>query len=180
MTDKANTPNLKDILNKGLKVSGSEIPDGTYPATLAGYSEPWWQDQTASKFYKQGDPQTKLMMKAQFAIWVKTPKGAEKLEPVEMMLNVPNGKAHIKSGVYKFIKALLNGDPELIDKDGNFSDRVNLAMLIGRSATLSVKTNEKGFAQVESLQSPIDGPKYPTAEEAKALSFDADGGDAPF
>lgn len=157
-------PSLEDVVNKTQKVTGTEVPEGTYPGTLYGYSEPFWLNQS-EKFKKPGQPDKKLMVRAEFGVRLKDGK----VETSGMMFQVPNGEIHRKSNSYKFVKALALGDAELMNEKGDVSASFTLKKLIGKQAMVSVKNNEKGFPQVDGLLAPVDGAKYPTLEECKAL-----------
>lgn len=157
-------PSLDDVLNKPQKITGTEVPEGTYPGTLYGYSEPFWLAQS-EKFKKPGQPDKKLMVRAEFGVRLKDGK----VETTGMMFQVPQGEIHRKSNSYKFVKALAMGDAELMNADGDVAASFTLRKLIGKTAMVSVKNNDKGFPQVDGLLAPVDGAKYPTLEECKDL-----------
>jgi hypothetical protein len=171
MSEKEPVPSLEDVLSKTQKVTGTDVAEGTYPGTLYGYSEPFWLAQS-EKFKKPGQPDKKLMVRAEFGLRLKDGKIGE----AGMMFQVPNGEIHRKSNSYKFVKALASGDPELMNAEGDVAASFTLKKLIGKHASVSVKNNEKGFPQVEGLLPPIDGAKYPTLEECKSLGSE----DVPF
>lgn len=162
--NKEPTPSLEDILSAKQKATGNEVPEGTYPGTLYGYSAPFWLE-VSEKFRKPGKPDKKLMFRAEFGIRLKDGQ----VETVGMMLQVPDGEIHKKSNNYKVVKALAAGDPELINDKGDLAAGFTLKRLIGKNAMLEVKNNEKKFPQVENIAQPVDGLKYPTLEECKDL-----------
>lgn len=175
MSEHEPTPKLADIINAKQKVTGNDVPEGTYPGTLYGYSDPFWLT-TAERFRKPGQPEKRLMIRAEFGITLQ--KGG--LESVGMMFPVPQGELHRKSNAYKFVKALASSDPEIMNANGDVSDSFTLARLIGKTAMLAVKNNEKGFPQVDGLLPPLDGGKYPSLEDCKPLAESGDSGKVPF
>ena len=163
-TTKEPVPSLEDILDHKQKVTGTEVPEGTYPGTLYGYSEPFWL-KTSEQYKKPGQPDKRLMIRAEFGITLKSGQ----VESAGMMFQVPQGEIHRKSNAYKFVKSLASGDAELMNDKGDVAASFTLKKLIGKAAMVAVKNNEKGFPQVDGLLPPIDGAKYPTLEECKDL-----------
>lgn len=163
-TTKEPVPSLEDVVSKTQKVTGTEVPEGTYPGTLYGYSEPFWL-KTSEKFLKPGQPEKRLMIRAEFGLRLK----GGNVESAGMMFQVPQGEIHRKSNSYKFVKALASGDAELMNDKGDVAASFTLKKLIGKSAMIAVKNNDKGFPQVEGLLPPIDGANYPKLEECKDL-----------
>lgn len=169
--NKEPVPSLEEITGKAQKVTGTEVPEGTYPMTLYGYSEPFWL-KTSEKFLKPGQPEKRLMIRAEFGLVLKTGQ----VESAGMMFQAPQGEIHRKSNAYKFVKTLAGSDPELMNDNGDVAASFTLKKLIGKRAMGSIKNNEKGFPQIEGLLPPIDGAKYPTLEECKSLGSE----DVPF
>src|SRR5882757_5649931 len=109
---------LEELMDSDLQVTGADIPDGTYAAMLFEFSEPWEMDATKSKFFKAGDAATKTVFHASFGL---IDKGGT-LQRVDHMLPFPDGgAANRRSNVYKLLKAVATGKPELIKEDGNFA-----------------------------------------------------------
>lgn len=158
-------PSLEDILSAPLKKTGSDIPDGSYAATLYGFSEPFYVP-TAEQFRRQGQPDKSLRIEMQFA--VKTKDG---LQSVEFLVAMPEG-GHVnqKSNLFKALKAMRGSDPKFMTKEGNMVPGVNLKSFIGSPATVQVSHNKKEFPKVDAVASPIDGMVCPTLKECKALT----------
>lgn len=161
---------LDELMNAPLKATGGDVPPGSYGGVLFGFSEPIEMDATKSKFYKQGQPAVKLMFEASFGILDKT--GGATF--VELFMPFPDGgAANRKSTLYKTLKALATGT-SLMDADGNFSKGTTLKSFVGLKAVLTVKNNDREFPNVESVAPPIEGARYPTMEQLKAIPMESD------
>jgi hypothetical protein len=157
-------PSLDDILNQAPKTTGNDISPGSYPATLYGFSEPF-RVKTSEKFRKPGQPDSRVVFDAKFAIFDKTGQIADQT----YLLPVPDGgKVNRKSNMFKMLTALAGGNPELVDADGNIKGK--LSAFIGSNAVLAVGKNEEGWPKVEGVGPKMAGGKYPTLEECKGLA----------
>lgn len=166
---------LKDILNAPLRATGVEIPEGSYPGVLLGFSDAR-RVPIAEKFRKANGPSDRLCFDANYVIRIKD--GSCQL--VSYLLPVPEGGAtNKKSNLYKMLRALAAGRPGLMTDDG-FASGVTLESFLGASATVSI-ARKGDWSNIEGISSPLDGAKYPTDEELKVLkSSAADSGDIPF
>lgn len=157
-------PNLKDVLGKDLLATGQDVPEGSYPGVLFAFGEPFML-KVAEQFRKPGKPDERAVMELHFGIRVK-----EAMCSVAYLVPVPEGGATNKrSNLYKALKALKGQDPKYFDKEGNFAKGVTLERFLGSTSTVQVKKNSKDFPQVEALSSPMDGVKYPSLDDTKAL-----------
>ncbi len=171
MTETTNTPSLADIENQELRATGQDIPDGSYGATLFGFTEPFWMP-VSEQFRKPGQPEKRLCFDARFGFYDK----AGQLTELTYLMPVPDGgAANRKSNLYKVLKALSAGNVELINAEGNIPKGVKLASFVGRSGVLSVIKNKKDWPQISSVSPRMDGIKYPTVEECKANLKGSDG-----
>jgi len=163
---------LDDVLGGELKITGADLPDGSYPATLFGFGAPFKMKVT-EQFRKEGGPEFKTNFELRFGLRDK--QGA--LVEVAYMCGIPEGgEVNRRSNLWKGISALANGDATLIDeKNGVFMKGVKLTSFLGKTAVLNIKKNKKDFPQVESIGRPMDGVKYPTMEECKALLTSSQG-----
>lgn len=164
-TNKEGKPSLAALLDAPLQATGGDVPPGSYGGTLIGFSEPIEMDATKSQFYKPGQPAKKLMFEATFGVFDKqgTPTA------VEYFLPFPEGGiTNRKSNVYKMLKALAMGS-DLIDANGNFAKGTTLKSFYGKQGVLNIKTNDKSFPVIESVGAFMDGAKYPTMEQCKAI-----------
>lgn len=164
---------LAMLMDAPLQATGADIPEGSYGATLYGFSEPTEMDATKSKFYKQGDPPKKVMFEAYFGLYDKNGVPAR----VEYFLPVPDGGVtNRKSNVYKMLKSLATGTP-LIAADGSFAKGTTLKSFMGLNAVLAVKKNDKDFPNVASVGPKMDGVKYPTLEECQKIVVEPEASD---
>lgn len=156
---------LDDVLNQPLKTTGSDVPEGSYPGTLYKFGEPFEVDNTRGKFYKEGQPSKRVVFEACFGIYDKVGK----LESIEYLIPVPDGgAANKKSNLYKMLKGLATGTA-LMTAEGEFAPGTSLKSFIGATGVVAVKKNDQDFANVSGVGPKMDGAKYPTLEECKAL-----------
>lgn len=150
--------NLDDVLNQEVKATGAEITEGSHPGVLFGFGQPF---KLSSNF---GPPRDVFDLR--FAMYDRNGVVAE----VCILCPVPTGgELHRRSKMYKIAKALANGDASLM-KGEDFVSGFKLTSLLGRPAILAVKKNAKDFPQVDSVNPPMAGAKFPTAEECKTLA----------
>lgn len=166
---------LDDVLNTQLKKTGFDIPEGSYPAVLFGYGEPF-KLKVAEKFRRPGQPEDRAVMDLRFGI--RLPDG--KVVEVNRLVSVPTaGGAGSKGNLFKALKAMRGSDPKFFTDKGDFAEGVNLKAFIGSPATVQVTKNDKGFAQVEAVAGPMAGVAVPTLEECKPLAVEGSE-DVPF
>jgi len=157
--------NLDDILDAEVKVTGADIPEGSYPATLFGFGEPF-KLAVSDKFKKKDGPTHRVVFELRFGLFDKTGT----LQELQHMVPIPEGgEVNRKSNLYKSMKALAGGDAKYIDENGNFTKGTKLTSFLGRNVVLGVKKNSKDWPQVETVASKMDGVKYPTLEECATL-----------
>ncbi len=160
-------PSLADVLDQETKTTGNDIPVGSYPATLYGFSEPFFV-KTAEKFRKPGQPEKRLVFDAKFGIFDKTGQVTD----ITYLIPVPDGgKVNRKSNMYKMLSALAAGNPELISTEGNI--KAKLPQFFGRNAVLSVEKNDQDWPTVRGVAPMMAGAKYPTLEDCKGLVSEA-------
>lgn len=166
-----------DIFNKPLKKTGVEIPDGNYPVTLIGYSEPFILE-VADEYKKKGKPTERQVFDMKFAVRVKSSKGPE-THLVKYLVPVPaNGMSSVKSNLYKCLKAI---GANFFDKEGSFKDAVTLKSFVGANGVAQIELNAKGFNKIAAVTGPIEGLSYPIEVDYKNLIDEMDGdGTAPF
>lgn len=170
-------PALKDVLGKGLKATGQDVPDGNYAGVLFAFGEPFMLA-VGEKFKKANGPAERAVMEFHFGVRTK-----EGLATVNYLVPVPDaGATNKKSNMYKALKALKGTDAKFFDKDGNFKEGVTLESFLGATASVQVKHNTKDFAQVETLSGAMDGVVYPSLDDCKALveALKSDNDTAPF
>jgi hypothetical protein len=156
---------LEDVLNQPLKTTGSDIPEGSYPATLYKFGEPFEVDNTKGKFYREGQPKTRVVFEACFGIFDKSGK----LESLDYLIPVPDGgAANKKSNLYKMLKGLATGTA-LMSSEGEFAAGTTLKSFVGTNGVVSVKKNDQDFANVSGVAPKMEGAKYPTIEECATL-----------
>lgn len=170
-TQTADKSKLDNLLDAPLvKTVAVDIPPGTYPATLIGFSD---VRLIKDGFAKPGRPDMKQVFDMDFAIRVKDGS----IETISHMVNVAEGgMTNQKSNLYKALK-LMGGPPgkKLFDDDGNYVSGTTLRSFIGSNAILNVGKNKKDFPSVESLGAPAEGPKYPEKEEIEKALAASDG-----
>lgn len=168
---------LEAAMDQEIQVTGAEIPPGSYPAILVGFSEPWEMDNTKSKFRKEGDADTKTVFELEFALYDK--EGVPAL--LESLCAFPDdGLANRRSTLYKTLKALATGSTLINEASGAFAKGTKLSSFVGKRCVLVVKKNDKDWPSVENIAPGMDGLKYPTMEEAKAIPRAEKSGDVPF
>jgi len=152
-----------------LTTVGTDIPEGTYPGTFTGFGEAKYLDSG----FKPGEVQ--LRMPAEVAIRLKDGS----CEPVDGLVGPPDGgKMNRKSNLGKLLKVLANGDPKLWDKERDaLAAGAKLSDFKGRPCMVAIKLGgkNKDFPTIGGYMAPVDGLKYPTAEECAKL-----GSDVPF
>lgn len=163
MTD-VKVPNIDDVMNAELKATGQDIVAGSYPATLFGFGAPF---KLKDNFAKPGQPQEKVVFDARFGVM---DQSGQIVELTKLLPVVDGGMANRKSNVYKMLKALAAGNPELMDTDGNIPKGVTLKRFIGQSGVLAVEQNKEGWPEVKGVNAKMAGLKYPTLEECKPLA----------
>ena len=150
------------LMDADLEVTGADIPEGAYPATLMGFSDAF-KIPTSEKFRKPGQPEKRTVFEARFAVYDK--QGS--VQEVDYLLPIPEGgAANRKSNLYKMLRTL---DPKRFTKEGAFTKGSNLKAFLGSNCVLNVKLNDKEWPQVDSIGSKIDELKYPTEKEYKPL-----------
>lgn len=155
---------LKTVLGGALKATGAEIPDGTYPAVLVGFGEPFLLE-TAEKFRKAGKPTKRTVFEALFCIHDKHKA------PTIMTYLLPcpeNGGINKRSNLYKMLRSLTAAEKAaLMDKNGDFTSGTSLESFFGAKGMLNIKQNEKEWPSVEAVAGPMDGAKYPDDADVK-------------
>lgn len=154
-------------MNLPLTTVGTDIPEGTYAGTFTGFGE-------AKSLPSQFKPGTfEVRMPAEVAIRLKDGS----VELVDGLISPPDGgKVNRKSNLGKLLKVLANGDAKLWDKDRDaLAGGVKLADFVGRSCMVAIKMGgqKKDFPTIGGFMAPVDGLKYPTAEEVKAVVGEA-------
>jgi hypothetical protein len=168
---------LDQLMEAQLTVTGADIPEGSYGATLFEFSEPFEMDNTKGKFFKQGDPAKKVVFEASFGIYDK----AGQLQRLDHLLPWPDGgAANRRSNLYKMLGKLAAGTA-LMKEDGSFASGTTLKSFIGRAVVVSVKKNAKEFPVIEGFAAMMDGVKKPDLEACKTLERVLEGdGTIPF
>ncbi len=174
---------LESALDAPLVATGAEIPDASYGGTLFEFGEPFELDATKSKFYKKGQPPTKIVFEASFGIYDANGQPAR----LDLLCAFPDGgltgsKVNKRSNVYKMLASLAAGS-DLIDKNGNFAKGTTLRKFIGTKGVLAVKKNSADWPAIEKVGPFMEGAKYPTLEECKAIPATEKGrgdSDVPF
>lgn len=182
MADTASKKTLAGVLDAPLQAAGSEIPPGSYGATLYGFSEPWEMDTSKSKFRKANDPPTKTVFEAEFGVFDKN--GV--VSRLEYLLPFPDGGVtNRRSNVFKLLKCLASGTDLINEKSGAFKQGTTLKNFFGMSCILTVEKNDQDFPNVKGAAPMLDGVKKPTLEECQTIVVPVDapratGGDVPF
>jgi hypothetical protein len=156
-------------MNAPLVTVGTDIPEGTYPGTFVGFGEAKLLDST----FKPGTKE--LRMPAEVVIRLKS--GA--CEQVDGLISPPDGgKVNRKSNLGKLLKTLANGDTKLWNTaEDKLQEGVTLGAFVGRTCMVAIKMGgqKKDFPTIGGYMQPVDGLKYPTAEECKAASGGSEG-----
>jgi hypothetical protein len=171
---------VADLLNKPLV--SLDMPPGQYPARLAGFGERIYF--LPSKFARKGEaPKMDLI----FA--VRNPATGHVIG-LKLMVTPPKDGISSKSGIYKALKPLANGDGALWDGGtDNVKTGVSLASFVGRNCFVTVSRDKEGFTRIDGINVAPFGMEaaYPNDEEmAGALRHDdedeepAASGDIPF
>lgn len=151
-------------MNAPLQTVGTDIPEGSYPGTFLGFGEAKLLPST----FKPGT--TEIRMPAETAIRLKDGS----VEVVDGLISPPDGgKVNRKSNLGKLLKVLANGDAKLWDKERDaLASGATLGMFVGKTCMVSVKMggSKKDFPTVGGYMMPVDGLKYPTGEECKAVT----------
>lgn len=151
---------LDALMDAPLEATGSDVPDGSYPATLFGYTKPF-KLEVAPQFRKPGGPTHKTVFEMRFGLLDQ--KG--QLVELDKLVNVPDGGgANRKSNLYKALRSLA---PEKFDEEGSFKKGVNLKSFIGQQCVLGVKKNKQDWPAVETINPRMAGAKYPTVDECR-------------
>lgn len=146
--------------NAPVEATGADIPEGSYPGCLRKFGEAMWLKST----FKEEE---QLRIEVEFAVRLKDGT----VETIDGLMNPPtDGKVNRKSNLFKLIKAAM---PDAINAQGQFVKGFKLNDLIGKPLVVSVGKNSKEFATYKGVAAPIDGLKYPTAEELAALVSEA-------
>ena len=139
---------LDEILGANMQVA--EQLAGSYPAYLAGFSEPYVLE---GKYGAQTKFDALLVV-----------KGKETQTIVRYTITVPTGAIHPKSNLYKLIAALDSGKFVEANK---FKDGFKLSDAKGK---LNVEIEEKNdFPRIVAVASPMDGLTYPTEQDSMEL-----------
>jgi len=165
--------NLDDILGAEIKLTGADLPPGSYPATLFGFGAPFRMKVT-EQFKKEGGPEYKDNFDLRFGVVDKQGNLVEQT----YMVGVPDGgEVNRKSNLFKALLALSNGDPKVINEKGEVAKGLKLKSLIGRNCVLNIEKNKKDFPQVASVAQKLaaEGVKYPSLEECKKLLTSSEG-----
>lgn len=143
------------------------LEDGSYPALFLKWSEESFV-LTSAKF---GDSEK---MEGYFAVRNTAPEASSVVRIVRMMVNVPASmELHPKSGLYKVVRPLANGDDKLWDgKRDNIKKGVTLEDFALRTCLVEIKSKD-GFANIIAVSAPPRGvempfPSYEEAQEAMA------------
>lgn len=171
-----NPPSLDDFLNTPLKKTGVDLPSGSYPATFFAWGKPWMIENV--KFRKEGQPSKKPVIEARFA--VRAPDGSVQLVEYLMSYVRPDGANRLTT-MYKMLRSMKGGDSKYYKQDnsGDFADGINPRSFLGANAVIQISKNKDGFPKIDSVNSPIDGLKYPTQQECKSLETEVSEG-VPF
>lgn len=165
---------LDDIVGAEVKVTGADIPEGSYPATLFAFGQPF-KVPVSDEFKKKDGPTHRIVFELRFGLFDKSGT----IQELQYMVPVPEaGEVNRKSNLYKAMKSLAAGDTKYIDDQGNFTKGTKLTSFVGRNVVLGVKKNKKEWPQIESVAPKMDGAKYPSLEECKKLLTSSE--DIPF
>ena len=159
---------LDDLLDRPLEATGSDVPDGSYPATLFAYSRPF-KLAMAPQFVKPGGPTHKTVFELRFGLYDQ--KGV--LVELDKLVNVPEGGgANRKSNLYKALRSLA---PDKFDDEGAFKKGTTLKSFLGLQCVLGVKKNKQDWPAVETINPRMAGAKYPAIEECQAKLTESEG-----
>lgn len=153
---------LDDVLGLEPKVTGADIPEGSYGTILFAFGAPFTLKQS-EKFKKPGQSDVRTLFDLRFAVFDKS-GGVQELTK---MVGVPDGgEMNRKSNLYKYLKTL---KPEKFDKEGNIIKGTKLKDFIGSVGVLSVGKNKEDWPEITAIGGPMDGAKYPSIEQCKEL-----------
>lgn len=157
------------MLDGELKLTGADLPAGSYPAVLFGFSKPFMMP-VGAQFKKEGQPDKRPVMDLRFGLYDK----AGSLVELTQLVGIPDGgEVNRRSNLYKALKAL---DPNAFDNEGKLKPGLKLRNFIGKTAVANVELNKKEFPQIASLGAPMAGVKYPDPEVCKKeLTGSSDG-----
>jgi hypothetical protein len=165
----AQTVTQKINMDAPLVTVGTDIPEGTYAGTFVGFGEAKLLEST----FKPGTKE--LRMPAEVAIRLKDGS----VEVVDGLISPPDGgKVNRKSNLGKLLKVLANGDTTLWDTAGDkLQAGVTLGKFVGRTCMVAIKMGgqKKDFPTIGGYMAPVDGLKYPTADEVKAATAASEG-----
>jgi hypothetical protein len=160
-----------DTLLTGALAPAVEMKAGQYPATLIK-----WSDETfflPSKFATRG---VQEKMEAYFAVRNMNPEAEGAIRVMRIMVTPP-GKLgiHPKSGIYKVLKPLGDGDDEIWDgKRDNVKAGATLNSFLGKTGFVTLEESSKnGFMNITAVGAAPVGitVSYPSIDEGlQALS----------
>jgi hypothetical protein len=166
MTTPANGPatQAREIptfdFDQPVEATGVDIPPGNYPGVLRRFGE-------CIYLKSQFKDEEQLRMEVEFAVRVKDGS----VQVVGGLMTPPHkGKSGLevnrKSNLFKLVTAAM---ADAVNKDGQFVKGFKLNDIVGKPVLVEVAKNAKEFATLKGISAPVDGLKYPTPDEVKAL-----------
>jgi hypothetical protein len=153
---------LDDLMGNDLKLTGADIPAGSYGVILFGFSEPFRMKQS-EKFKKEGSSEYRDLFDLRFGLFDKSGSVVEQT----YLCGIPDGgELNRRSNLYKALKAL---GLEFFDKDGALRKGIKLKDFIGKVGVANIEQNKDEWPQIKTIGGPMDGAKYPTLEQCKEL-----------
>lgn len=148
------------LLGSELKLTGADLPAGSYPGVLFAFSKPFLMP-VGEKFKKPGQPEKRPVFDLRFGIFDK----AGALVEVTLLAGIPDGgEVNRRSNLYKALKALA---PDAFDNEGKMKPGNKLTSFLGKTCVVNIVLNKKEFPQVDGLAPPLAGAKYPDPEACK-------------
>jgi len=159
---------LEDLMGAPLKLTGADIPPGSYGVVLFGFSEPFRMKQS-DKFKKKDSPECRDLFDLRFGLFDKSGSVVEQT----YLCGIPDGgELNRRSNLYKAFKALR---PEKFDKEGALVKGTTLKDFLGAVGVVNIEANKDEWPQIKSIGGPLDGAKYPTVEQCKELLTSSQG-----
>ena len=159
---------LDDLMGAEMKLTGADIPPGSYGVILFGYSEPFRMKQS-EKFKKKDSPEYRDLFDLRFGLFDKSGSVVEQT----YLCGIPDGgELNRRSNLYKALKAI---GLEFFDKEGSLRKGTKLSSFIGKVGVANIEANKDDWPQIKSLGGPMDGAKYPTLEQCKELLTSSQG-----
>jgi hypothetical protein len=153
---------LDDLMGSDLKLTGADIPAGSYGVILFGFSEPFRMRQS-DKFKKKDSPEFRDLFDLRFGLFDKSGSVVEQT----YLCGIPDGgELNRRSNLYKALKAI---GLEYFDKEGSLRKGTKLKDFIGKVGVANIEPNKDDWPQIKTIGGPLDGAKYPTLDQCKEL-----------